>query len=175
MRRLFVEDDCKVAKREREREKTAREGECESVRVRRERAREDCRQLIGKQDAAAPPSHVRETPVGRKRVNRRVREWETGLVEPSACVRASACEWVAAARARTENWVCAHLQKMFKQSWVNFSFLMAVRRWRRTSLTFGTERVQVVQLKKKFSFWSNTFKQDLSDLNLWRSCSWIKF
>ena len=68
MRRLFAEDDCKVV-RERDREKKGRE-------------RENCRQLIGKQDAAVPPSssssgRVRETPVGRKRVNRREREYKT--------------------------------------------------------------------------------------------------
>jgi hypothetical protein len=75
MRRLFVEDDCKVS---------AREGREREEREERERGFL-CRQLIGKQDVAATPSHVRENRTKRKKEREREREKErerlsTGLV-----------------------------------------------------------------------------------------------
>ena len=126
MRRLFAEDDCKVV-RERERERERKK--------KRERERENCRQLIGKQDAAVPPSssssgRVRETPVGRKRVNRREREYKTDGSRLGSELCRSFFRALERARKRarwdalTENWVCAHLQKMFKVSFGQFQSVL---------------------------------------------------
>ena len=90
MRRLFVLKMTVKCVRERV---CVHEGERERESEREWESMSKSRQLIGKQDAAAPPSHVRETTVGRQPLNRpkeRERERERG-VDDGSCLGSELC------------------------------------------------------------------------------------